>query len=533
MNVLQKEKNCYIQLYSYERKELSMKSMSKRYVIALLCLLLTMPLLLASCEITGEESNNSTDAASEESSSNNAHGGKDSNGKYYVNMPENPAPDIKEFRVLVTSNEVETTYFSEEVGVDKYETTDDALEDAVRNRNNKVFGDYGVEIKAIYAKSVLEDVRLDVMSTIGGFDAAIPFLPGCATLAQEGSLYDLADEQFAPYIDLSMPWWDQNATESLSIADKVYFTTGDISIMQKIVSVAITFNKEMLASNWPEVDLYELVRNGEWTLDKMIELSKAVTVDDGDGVYTSKDQWGLSSSYTDSIMFYLASGEKLITKDNADIPQIAIGSERSFTVAVDILTDLQKTGEWCIHCQDFNLPEGGDMWKESLNIFGENRALFRTSAFSAIKKLRNYPKGADYGVVPMPKYDTNQQDYFTPCSAGLANGIVIPISVPKPEFSAFMIEVMACEAKNYSTYAYYTTVLKTRDMDSAEDEEMLDDYVFNNVVYDLGIIYNFGKVSTMFYNLMSTKSTSIASELERIKSIIETDIEEVVLGYQD
>ncbi len=206
MNVLQKEKNCYIQLYSYERKELSMKSMSKRYVIALLCLLLTMPLLLASCEITGEESNNSTDAASEESSSNNAHGGKDSNGKYYVNMPENPAPDIKEFRVLVTSNEVETTYFSEEVGVDKYETTDDALEDAVRNRNNKVFGDYGVEIKAIYAKSVLEDVRLDVMSTIGGFDAAIPFLPGCATLAQEGSLYDLADEQFAPYIDLSMPW---------------------------------------------------------------------------------------------------------------------------------------------------------------------------------------------------------------------------------------------------------------------------------------------------------------------------------------
>lgn len=513
-----------------------MKSMSKRFFIVLICLLLTIPFVLVSCDTgkgdTSEPATTSGTTSNTVSNNNNSHGGVDANSKYYVNMPENPAPDTKEFRVLVLSNETETTYYSEEVGVDKYDTTDEALEQAVRDRNNSVAASTGVEIKALYAKNVTEDVKLDVLSTIGGFDAAMPFLSSCAVLAQEGSLYDLADEQFNSYIDLTMPWWDQNATESLSIGDKVYFTTGDISIMQKIVSVAITFNKDMLASSSPDVNLYELVKDGEWTLDKMIELSKIVTVDNGDGTFDYHDTWGCSSSYGDSIMYYLASGEKLIKKDDSDIPEISIGSERSLKVAQDVLGELQTTGEWSINCQDFGL-EGAAIWQESLNIFGENRALFRTSAFSAIKKLRNYTDGADYGVIPMPKFDETQEDYFTPCSAAMAYGIVIPISVPNPEFSAYMIEVMSCEAKNYITDAYYKTVLKTRDMDSVDDEVMLDEYVFNNVVYDLGIIYNFGGIASMFTNLMTAKSTDITSTLESTKPAIETKINEIVAAYQD
>lgn len=512
-----------------------MKSMSRRFVIVLICLLLTIPFVLVSCDDgTVDSSNTSTTSgttSTEVSNSNNEHGGF-ADGKYYVNMPEIPNTELKEFRVLVYSNEASDTYYSEEVGVGKYDTTDDALEQAVGLRNDKVAEDYGVTIEAVYSKNVLEDVTNDVMSSLGGFDAAMPYLPACATLAQEGSLYDLADEQFSEYIDLSMPWWDQNATNSLSIGNKVYFTTGDISIMQKIVSVAMTFNKDILANTFPDTDLYELVKDGEWTLDKMIEMAKVVTVDDGDGVFTYEDTWGCSSSYGDSIMFYLASGEKLITKDGSDIPEVAIGSEKSMTIAQDILTKLQTTGEWCIHAEDFGLT-GAEVWKESLNIFGENRALFRTSAFSAIKKLRNYTDGADYGVVPVPKYDEAQDEYYTPCSASLAIGIVIPTSAPDPEFSAFMIEVMSCEAKNYITNAYYTTVLKTRDMNSDQDEEMLDDYVFNNVIYDLGIIYNFGGVSSMFRNLMEAKSADITSKLESTKPTIEKAISDVVELYQD
>lgn len=504
---------------------------SRKFFVVLTCLLLSLTFVLGACK-TGQNDDTSANT-SVPGGTQNEHGGYDpASNRYYVNMPTFNF-DRKEFNVLVLDNTRETTYYSEEVGVDKYETTDEVLEDAVRNRNNKVFQDYGVTINAVYAANVYEDLSKDVKSNTGAYDMAMPFLMQCVNLAQSGDIYDLRSEPISKYIDLSMPWWDQNATESLSIDNKVFFTTGDISIMQKIVSCAVTFNKEMLKDNFPDVNLYQMVRDGKWTLDKMISMAKQVTKDStGEGEMTYKDIWGLSGSYGDAAMLYLASGEKLITKDaNTDYPMIAIGSERSINVAKTILENLQLKNQWVIHAQEFK--DVTDIWKTSLDIFGENRALFRTSAFSAIKKLRNYKDNQDFGVIPMPKFNEEQEKYYTPCSATMAYGVVIPKSAPDVEFSAYMTEVMACEAKNYITNAYYETILKSRDLKDEDSEEMLDKYIFNNVVYDLGIIYNFGNVSSMFNSLMSSGSSEIASTLDANKDAITAAIDEVVQKYQD
>jgi ABC-type glycerol-3-phosphate transport system substrate-binding protein len=502
---------------------------SRKFFVMLTCLLLSLTFVLSACG-SGEKSGGTSSTTG--GGTTIGHGGFDSEkNRYYVNMPS-VSFEEKEFNVLVLDNTKETTYYSEEVGVDKYETTDDALETAVRNRNNKVFEDYGVTINAVYSSNVTTDLDNDVKADTGAYDMAMPFFTGCVTLAQSGDLYDLRSEEISKYIDLTMPWWDQNATESLSVDNKVYFTTGDISIMQKIVSVAVTFNKDMLKNNFPDVDLYQLVRDGKWTFDRMVEMSKQVTKDvTGEGEYTYKDMWGLSAAYGDAALMYLASGEKLITKDQDDYPVIAIGSERSITVAKHILEELQVKNQWVVHAQDFQ-KDVSDMWKTSLEIFGENRALFRTSAFSAIKKLRNYKENSDFGLVPVPKYEESQEKYYTPCSATMAYGIVIPKSARNPEFSAFMTEVMACEAKNYITGAYYESILKSRDLKDEESEEMLDKYIFSNVVYDLGVIYNFGQVSSMFNTLMTNKSTDIASTLEASKDKIASAIDSTVENYQ-
>lgn len=493
----------------------------------LLCLIFALSFVLGSCDTAEDES----DESKAPGIIGNDHGGYDEAEElYFVNLPEFDMEEKKEFRVLVLDNTTETTYYSEEVGFDKYDTTDDVLNDAVRNRNNKVLEDHGIEIVPVYTANVYNDVDLDVSAGSGDFDAAMPFLSQCRNLAQSGHLYDLAEERFSPYIDFSMPWWDQNATESLSIDHKVFFTTGDISIMQKIVSIAMTFNKEMLEENFPGTNLYDMVKEGKWTFDKLVEMSKQVTSDsNGDSKFTYEDTWGLSASYGDAPMFYLGTGESFVTKDADDLPMITIGTERSILTAKKILEQLQVKDEWCIHAQNFGTD---NMWQTSLDIFGENRALFRTSAFSAIKKLRQYKDGAEFGVVPVPKYDEAQDRYYTPCQARMAYGIVIQKSAKDPEFSAYMIEAMACEAKNNITDAYYETILKSRDMKDEDSEEMLDDYIFNNVVYDLGFVYDFGTVSTMLDNLMATGSSDIASEFESRKEVIQAAIDEVVNNYQ-
>jgi len=243
----------------------------------------------------------------------------------------------------------------------------------------------------------------------------------------------------------------------VSFGDKVYFTTGDISFMQKKTSSAIFFNKKMLAEKFPDTDPYQMVRQSAWTFDKLQSMSKAVTADtDGDNMLTYKDTWGLVSSYSDPFYFYLASGGRIIDKDASNLPQVGYTGQ-SLDMLTNLLRLFQSGEKWANFAQE---NDTDDIWKMNLDIFGEGRALFRTSAFAACEKLTDYD--VEYGILPMPKYDESQEKYYTPCAASLAYGITIPVNVPDPEFSAYMIEVMAFEAKNYTPmFPRYRKTTKT------------------------------------------------------------------------
>ncbi|PKM63006.1 MAG: hypothetical protein CVU97_02280 [Firmicutes bacterium HGW-Firmicutes-21] len=528
-----------------------MKYIGKKILVLAICIVLTLSFILGACNTepsvngsseeehssiidaqSSEESDSSEDISDDTSSDiSGLRGGYDPTyGKYFVNMPEFKWSDKTEFKVLVYDNTIQKTYYSEEVGTDKPDIIDVFINESVRERNDIVLEKYGVEIKAIYASDVRQELVYDTLAGTGLYDAAMPFFLACTTLAQNGHLYNLADERFNDYIDLNMPWWDQNTTESFSIGNKVYFTTGDISFSQKKTSLAVLFNKNMLAQKFPDVDLYKMVRNGEWTLDEMITLSKAVTKDtDGIAGFTYKDTWGLASSYSDAMMFYLASGERMITKDANDFPNIAIGSERSITVAQNVLEQLQYQNKWVTHCNEYDVT---DIWQKSLDIFTENRALFRTSNLIVTKFLRQSNKtDLDFGVLPMPKYNAEQESYYTPCAALMAHAIVIPVGLPDPEFSAFMIEVMACEAKNYITPAYYDYTLKYRDMRDDESAEMLD-IIFDNVVYDMDMVYNFG-AANIFTTLMNNRSNDFVSMFDYRRDHIIYAIEKMIFDIEN
>ena len=493
-------------------------------IIALLLCAIMVLGTLAACQTT-----DSTDNASKAETSNG-------DGRYVADLPEftwdTSDERYKYFDVLVVSQEGDSTYFSEDIGYDLYSTTDEVLNAAVMERNNMVFDMTGVTIKAHTVKSVL-DTLSDELATGGKtYDMAMPFMPQAATLAQEGKLHALNSERFEGLIDLSQPWWDANATNGLSVDGVVYFTTGDITIMQKVVSTAVTFNKEMYDSLFPgEKSLYEMVDDGEWTLDKMVALAKEATVDDGDGQRGLEDQWGCSASHGDANMFYLASGNTICAKDSDDFPIFSMDSTASVNAAVKVLEALQRS-DWAIHAQEMKNMSDKNMWVSSLDVFGEGRALFRTTAFSAIKKLRAYEDGVEFGIIPMPKLSEDQDKYYTPCSAHMAYGIVIPTSVADPEFSAYMTELVCCEAKNYVTDAYYEVTLKKRDAKDDETEKMLD-LIFSNVIYDTGYIYGFDGASAILTNLMGNSSTDVMSSIEAVKDSIEAAIEETIENFRE
>lgn len=516
----------------------------KKALAAIIALLLIGSTALAACsdEKGGEssqpaESESSISNVSEESSKSDSPWVDDivgylGDGKWGREMPEFTW-DRDTFTVLVYGNGKQSTYYSEEIEPYLYETTDSIINEAVEHRNRAIEEKYGVTIEARVVDDVYQTLLTELQAPSGeNADAAMPFLPGCTTLAQGGYLYDLRSFEADGYIDLSMPWWDANATESFSIADQVYFSVSDMSIMQKITSFCIMFNKDLIKEKYPNLNLYDEVNNKTWTFDKMYELSRAYTYesDNADGM-SSEDNWGLVTEHNNALMTYLASGSRLVTKSSDDEPMLSLGvDERSVNVAQNVLSRLSEKGTWLIHAQD--LP-ATNRWTDVVRIFGEGRALFRSTAFSAVKKMRVYD--VNFGLIPYPLMDETQDTYYTPSSARYAYGIVIPYSANDPEFSAFMLDVISAESKGENasglTRAYSEVVLKGKDLDE-ESGEMLDKYIFSNIVYDLGIIYDFG-VSNVIANLMTAGSSDVVSALDSAKDSIQTKISETIELYKE
>lgn len=127
-------------------------------------------------------------------------------------------------------------------------------------------------------------------------------------------------------MDLTKPWWNQNSVESITYSNYLPAVSSSFSVNDKDATAAMAYNKT-LASNYNLPDIYELVRNSQWTFDKLSELAASVSHDlDGDGAITEADIYGLLGGNDISYAFYCASGERMITNDTDGKFTLAFGS---------------------------------------------------------------------------------------------------------------------------------------------------------------------------------------------------------------
>ena len=505
--------------------------MYKRRLIALLlCLLFALAAVLSACGTSSEESDTSSEELSQTSQPVSDSKYIDANGKYWPvysdGIKDQIIGDRTEVRVLVYDNTIQTTYYSEEIEPDMYSTTDSTLNEAVRERNNYVLQQLGIEIKAVPVEDVEATVKTELTAGTGDFDIAMPFLGACASLAQTNSFYDLKQFEEKGIIDLSAPWYEQNANDTFSIQNRLYFTVSDMTIMHKIVSSAILYNPEMIESKYPDLDIFQMVVDGDWTLDEMIRIGKEFAEDsDGNGVHDYNDNRG-HDTYNNSVSgFYLASGEKLCTKNEEDVPIIAINGERSVTVSQKVLDTLQD-GTWVLHAN--SLTGVGDIWTTALSVFGDGRSAFYTTAFSAIKKLRAYD--IDYRIVPYPKIDDLQEEYITPGGGQYAYGVVIlnTLSEEDADFAAYMIDVLSAGGKQYIATAYYDQILKHKDALSDEDKsvDMLD-LIFDTRGVDIGSVFKIGNYDSVLPNLATAAPGTFRSAYEAAEVAAQTRIDQL------
>lgn len=446
---------------------------------------------------------------------------KDDSGNY---VPRHEVKDLdgRVFNIIVKGS-ISGTYQSDDFTIES-EMYGELIEDAVKKRNDKVEELYNVKLNVIKSDSINSDILNDCQASLGSYDAIMPNLPFLSTLASQEYLCELTS---ISTFDVNAPWYEKNCSDAFSLGNKLYFTTGDITILNKVNTPSVLFNKEM-ASKVFDFDFYQLVRDKEWTFDKLVECATDVAaIATPDGSYSKENIYGMVTAHGDPIRFFGGSGETICAKDGDDLPYLTLGeTERSLTIAQSILQTYAEAN-WLIFAEDCEAP----VWDTSFEIFYAGRALFRPSVFSATTKMRRLSE-IEFGVLPIPLMDETQDTYYSYASTGQTAGIAIPFCAPDPEFSAYMIEAYSAWAKNYLTPAYYEVNLRYRDLRDDESEEMLD-IIFGNIVYDIGECFEFGGMRDIFEEMAKSRASDIVSAIDAKKDMALIDIEDLRIIYSN
>ena len=407
------------------------------------------------------------------------------------------------------------------------EQNGDVINDSVFARNLKIEEKYNIKITEMVVENPEVETRVATAVRSGDdvYDAVCPHVIQFPPTAQSGYYVDLFT---APCLDLEKPWWNQGTIRDLSIIHKLFIIQGDLLILDNDAMEAMIFNKALLADLQFDSP-YDIVNAGAWTLDKLIEMTAGVRQDlNGDGkMYIKDDRFGCILQADSNVSFVISCGDKVCSKDKDDYPIITFGSDKSYSIC-DKISTLMLDEENVVNLHRYVDKFG--VYDEQVKMMEENRALFSWIRMRIVERLRGME--ADFGLIPLPKYNEEQEHYITHMNPHTGAGISIPVVASDLERTGMILEDLCAESRYTLQPAYYDINLRGKYARDTESEQMLD-IILENTAHDIGYVYNFGgfAMSALLYNGMNKKS-DYASPFAAALPKMEKEIAKVVEEYE-
>lgn len=428
------------------------------------------------------------------------------------------------FNVL-TRGTSSATWYSRDIFSDG-ETGGDIIADAVFQRNSHMEAKYGFTVAEKGSNAPADDARIAVGSGDDLYDMfCFKVKDDMTSMILQGYLYDLNQ---VDKMNLDKPYYDQNSRKAFSIDNRLFLVTGDLLTMDNDATRCTLFNKELFnelsVGNVIGGTLYDLVSSKTWNLEAMQKCAQTVTQDlNGDGVMDLTDRYGMLSEQFNALAFTNSAGVMLYEKNADDVPFFTGNNDRALTVLFDVVTMLN--GEYCRHYSN--------AYNEAIPQFKEGLILFYPAQLADVPLLRDMD--FDFGIVPLPMYSADQDQYYSPVTTYGSNCISIPASVKDPDRAASIIEVLSCESMYVLTPAYYEINLKSRMMRDVESTISLD-IILSTAVFELAYMWNLGGVysaiCTAFNDNQPSLSSAIKSTDRFSAAVIEKNIESIRKNYR-
>lgn len=454
-------------------------------------------------------------------STKNTDGGSDER-QYRPDVPEGLDFKGANFDVLGMDPEL---YQSTIVEFDFDEAPGEGINSAIYKRNRRIEHDYNIVFRSEYG--AIEEMSDAISEEVRADEDTYKLIMLISREAFPHSLQgDVMPYQTIPYVNLDQPWYIKNVNDSFSIYGYNVLAYTDECMNAYMQSVCVFFNMGIVKDNANIDNPYDLLEAGKWTLDDFYRLANNAIYDvNGNGTYSAaeNDIFGVIS---EGDAFYpgmwVGSGTTTIEKDRRGMPSYtAYSNEKLIGILEKLTENLAKDGFFCQTWVEFsNVVGGGDAQRNAaVEYFSRGGGLFRVGTIGQIQLLRDME--ADFGIVPLPKYDEAQQTYYSRMVDGWIH--VAPSTVRDRNMLGVIIEALGAESKNLVIPEFFDVALNyklIRDEDIERTRKSLD-LIFGNAAMDLGETIWQNNIRNTIISMLDQKDNNFVSALTAIKDTVE------------
>ena len=412
--------------------------------------------------------------------------------------------------------------------------TGDNIMDAIYNRNAMTESRLGVTLtftqepgNSSNVNGFVQKVEASYQAAEREYDIIATYSRTAAQLAIKGYLMDLNSIDDT-YINLEMPWWPASITETMGVGDALYYVSGDASTNTLHFMYTLYYNMDLL-NDLGMTDPTEYVKNNTWTLDKLIEMTTGHYQDlDGDGKKSDGDFYGFATLYYHADAFYTGSALRLVERTESDT-LLKISDDFFSQKAIDLV---DKLGNW-LTTNDCYADNGADNMDYDAPFVAGNNLFVQNRVYMADNKHSSGLNSVEweYGLVPTPMYDENQENYCTVIGNPFTlYGIMSDCT--EPEMMTAVIECWGSESYRQTTPALFETNMKYKYTDRAVSVEMFD-ILRETSTFDQGRIYanSLGPYMSEMPSRQACAGGSWATASKRVKNSLNKQMNTIVDSF--
>ena len=396
----------------------------------------------------------------------------------------------------------------------------DLINDTVYKRCAIVEEQYNIDITCETYATDKSAAALETSQLAGdcAFDLVWSHIGSMGTMVQKSLLSNYYD---IPHIDITSPWWNQLATESLTVNGRCYLQMNYIPFTGVMLSHCLYYNKA-LAAQYDISGLYEHVLDNTWTFDVFAETVKTVSSDvNGDGIYDSEDLFGLLGSHgTVGVAMGVAMDVKPLEIANDGTFSLTMATDRNQSL-FDRIADLIET-DAVYMITDYALEN------DLARMFAADKGLFYsgflTDSYQFFRDMES-----DFGLLPFPKADDTQEHYITTITGG--TGLLgIPLVLSDAEKTGLITEALAIESYRLVYPAIYETVFEDKVLRDEESSQMFD-ILMQGMEIDFGRTFKRAEYVDLFGELLVKGQRTLISSAEKQEKATEKHFQKIIDLY--